>query len=243
MKKPIFLTLFSFFLLSLTSFGQNTEFYSTRLDNAALQLKRYTVDLVDRTAEDLRRSSFNSRNAIEEAFLAHQIDAAAGLFQQMVRDNRRASELRDAAAILTDLARRAPGFGSNNFLWRNVQNAVNDINRELGGNSSSGGGSNNDSVIGRVFWRGTIDDRVHLVVKGGNIETRTISGRSYTDGIFNFTSPLPSRQVSVDVTKTRGRGTVRVIQQPSRLNDFTAIIEIYDPQGGAREYLLEIFWK
>lgn len=241
MKKIILSTLALIFSFSLTSFGQNTEFYSTRLDNAALQLKRYTVDLVDRTSEELRRNSFNSRSAIEEAFLAHQIDAAAGLFQQMVRDNRRASELRDASAILTDLARRAPSFGSNNFLWRNVQSAINDINRELG--TSSGGGNTGGSTIGRVFWRGTVDDRVHLVIRGANIETRTISGQTYFDGVFNFTSPLPARQVSVDVSKTRGRGSVRVIQQPSRFNDFTAIVEIYDREGGAREYQLEIFWR
>jgi len=49
--------------------------------------------------------------------------------------------------------------------------------------------------------------------------------------------------VTVDVNRKKGRGKVRVIQQPSTDNDFTAIVEIYDNGGGAREYQLEIFWK
>jgi len=49
--------------------------------------------------------------------------------------------------------------------------------------------------------------------------------------------------VEVSVNKLSGRGTVRVLQQPSRANDFTAVIEIYDTGGGAQEYRLEIVWR
>jgi hypothetical protein len=239
-KKAHLASLLFVFLLSTVAAAQD-DFFSSRLENQSNQLKRVTVDLVDRTSEELRRGSA-LRALIDEAFLAVQVDASAGLFQDMVRDRRRASELRDAASVLSELVRRAPALGNNGQLWRDAQATVSDISRELG---TAGGGGQGDTrpVIGRVYWRGMVDDKVQLVIRGGKLESRTVSGRSYPDGTFSFTASLPSREVAVGVTRTRGRGSVRVIQQPSPANDFTAIVEIYDDGGGAREYQLDIFWR
>lgn len=103
--------------------------------------------------------------------------------------------------------------------------------------------SQGSDVRGRVFWRGMIDDKVQLRIQADKIETVTISGRAYPDGIYSFTSPLPSESVMVDLIKKAGRGTARVVQQPTEENNFAAIIEIYDNKGGAKEYQLEIFWR
>lgn len=248
MKKTILLTLLSIIVCGVSAFAQDSERYaSSRLDNYANQLKRRTVDLVDRTSERITAGTPASRSDIEEAFLASQMDAGAGLFQQMTRGSRRASELREAAALLTDLARRAPGYGANSNLWRDVQNSVAEINRELGG--SGNGGENNPNppdnrpIIGRAYWRGMVDDKIQLVIRGGKIEHRTISGRGLADGTYSFTSELPNRQVAVAVEKQKGRGSVTVVQQPSRANDFTTVIEIYDNGGGSREYQIEVFWR
>lgn len=251
MKKTILLVLFTILTVGFSVQAQDLERYSSgRLDNLSNQLKRQTVDLVDRTDNDLRRGNTNSRRDIEAAFVARQLDSSAGLFDEMVRERRNAAELRDAASILTDLTRRVPNFGSNNALWRDVQNSISDINRELGrntggGGGNTGGGGNNDDggVSGRAFWRGTVDDVVQLEIRGRNIEVRTISGRAYNNGAFSFTSALPTRNVSVEVEKKRGRGNVEVIQQPSRDNDYTTVIEIRDREGGAKEYQLEISWQ
>lgn len=246
MKKQILLTLLLTMVFAVAAQAQD-DYFSSRLNNYADDLKRNTVDLADRTSNDLRRSSSNSRSAIEEAFLAAQVDASAGLFQQMISDRRRASELRDAAALLTDLVRRAPGYGSNSYAWRNVQKSINDINRELGnsgnGNGNGNGNPDNRPVIGRVYWRGTVDDKIQLVIRGGQIDTRVLSGTPYPEGTYSFTAALPGRNVTVDVNKTKGRGNARVIQQPSKSNDFTTIVEISDSDGGAKEYQLDIFWR
>lgn len=244
MKKFIFLTLFSILAFSFSAFAQDAERYgSSRLTNYANDLKRAAVDLADRTSEKID-NGYASRADIEEAFLAAQLDASAGLFQQMIRGNNRASDLRDAASILSDLARRAPSYGSNNSLWRNVQNSINDINRELGSGGGNGGGNNppGGNILGRAYWRGTVDDRVRLVLQDRYMRVETISGTSYGEGTWSFTSAL-GRNVIVDVNKQKGRGNVRVLQQPSKQNDFTAVIEIYDSGGGAKEYELEIYWR
>lgn len=236
MKKVFFLTLiFTIYILSVQA-------QIRRLDNLANQLKRQAVDLADSTSQDLKRGFSNNRSEIETAFLAQQLDASAGLFQQLVRDNRSASELRDAASILTDLVRRAPNFGTNSNLWQNAQNSVKDINRELGGNNNGDSGDSGNQPTGRAFWRGRVDKEVRLIIKGRNIETQLISGNPNPAGTFSFADPLPTRNVKVEVNKKEGRGKVRVLQQPSRNNDFTAIVQIYDEGGGARDYQLEIFW-
>lgn len=246
MYKLFFSALLSILAFSFSTSAQNPNRYSSsRLDNLAVELKRQTVDLADRASEDLRRGN-NNRTTIESAFLAQQLDASAGLFQLMVRDNRSASELRDAGAILADLARRTP----NSNVWRGAQNAISDINRELGGNyggsgSGSGGGvfDNDGQRNGSVIWRGTVDRETNLVIRGQDIEARVLSGQTYNNGTFNFTSPLPTRRVTVAAVKRSGRGTVRVLQQPNRSNDFTAIVQVFDEGGGARDYEVEISWR
>lgn len=251
MKKTIFLTLFSILAFSFSAFAQVDEanrYGSSRLNNLLDQLKRQTVDLVDRTTEDLRRNQSNTRADIESAFLAQQLDASVGFFQDFSRDGRRASELRDGGTILNDLARRAPSYGTNSNLWRDIQRTIGDVNRELGnsgGNQGGNQGGNNQggSSSGTAYWRGTVDNEVQLVIRDRNLEVRTIAGTPYDNGTSSFTASLPTRNVNVSVIKNGGRGTVRVIQQPNRSNDYTTIIQIIDNGGGAREYQLEINWR
>ena len=250
--KKILLFAFLFCTFSFSAQAQQTPNYrSSRLDELSNNLKRQTVDLADRTSEDLRRGYNNSRADLNAAFLAQQLDASAGFFQQMARDNRPAAELRDAVSILNDLVRRASGYGSNSNLWRNAQNAVSEISRELGGyngggsgdGDNTGGGYNETPVSGRAFWRGTVDNETQLIIRGNNIESRLVSGNATYNESFNFTSPLPERNKTVEVIKKKGRGTVRVLQQPRRDNDYTAVVQIVDGDGGAKEYQLEIFWR
>jgi hypothetical protein len=47
----------------------------------------------------------------------------------------------------------------------------------------------------------------------------------------------------IQVTKTLGRGTAGILQQPSGANNYTAIIEIYDAAGGADWYELDITYS
>lgn len=97
---------------------------------------------------------------------------------------------------------------------------------------------------GKVFWRGTVDDKVHLIIKGTALEQKMISGQEKPAGTYSFTAPLPEQAVAVRVNRIAGRSKkITVIQQPSETNDFTAIVEIYDNSGGAKEYQLEISWR
>jgi len=101
-----------------------------------------------------------------------------------------------------------------------------------------------ESTSGKVFWRGSIDNKVQLTIKGDTIEQTTVEGTEKPDGTFSFTAPLPEQAVTVKVSRKEGRSKkIKVIQQPNADNDFTAIVEIHDDGGGARDYVLEIFWQ
>jgi len=96
---------------------------------------------------------------------------------------------------------------------------------------------------GRVFWSGKVDDVVRLRIQGSRLTVETVSGQSYGEGTSSFTTPLPEAEVAVGVIKKKGRGTAAVVQQPDHSNDFTAVVEIRDLKGGAKEYQLEIYWN
>jgi hypothetical protein len=233
--------------LSVTSLAQ-----SYRLNSLSEQLATQANDLAERSYDDYSNNSFSNRNDIEALYLAQQFSASANVFRRMVRDSRRESELREAATILSELVRRAGGNYSRRSQWQDVQRTLEDIMRELnvggfpggGGGGGGGGGRGDDGgrTTGRLRWRGTVDDDVHLVIRDDRVEVRTIGGSEYHNETFNFTSPLPRRRVNVSVVRLKGRGDVRVLQQPGRDNDFTAVVQIRDPSGGAREYEIEVSW-
>lgn len=224
---------------------------SYRLTSLSEQLESRADDLAERIYADFRDSRFSNSGDVDAVYLSQQFSASARVFHRMVNDRRRESELRSAAAILTDLLSRADRDFSRRNRWSDVRRTVDDIQRELSGGGFPGGGRRDDDgrrgddgrTTGRVRWRGTVDDNVQLVIRGDQVEVRTIGGNQYSDGSFNFTSPLPQRRgINVTVNKIEGRGDVRVLQQPSRDNDYTAVIEIRDTKGGAKAYEIEVVW-
>ena len=256
MKKSILLIVVSVLIFGFTAKAQSSGNSSSQIDELADRLKRYAGELADSSYNDIKNDSTNNRKEIERAFLAQQFDASVGLFQQMLGDNRQTSDLRDAFEILKNTADRVQKNESNESLLGNVKNTVENIENELKNRSDSRSekveikdntentvADPNAPTTGRAFWRGIVDNKVHLLVRGNKIQTRTMEGKNYLDGTFTFTSLLPKKEVTVGVNKMEGRGKVSVFQQPNSQNDFTAIIEVEDPGGGAKEYQLEIFWK
>lgn len=236
-------------LLSLSAPAALAQSY--RLNSLSEQLSTQASDLAERSYSNYSNGGgLSNRTEMETLYLAQQFSASASLFRRMVRDGRRESELRDAASILSDLTRRGGSNYSRRNEWADVQRTLDGILRELntpggfpGGGGGGGGRGNDDGrTTGRVRWSGTVDDNVQLLIRDDRIEVRTIGGSEYNNATYNFTSPLPRRRVNVSAVKLKGRGEVSVIQQPSRDNDFTAVVQVRDSGGGARDYELEVSW-
>ena len=91
-------------------------------------------------------------------------------------------------------------------------------------------------------WRGTVDREVRITMHGGELWTsddRGDDGRSRSRVAGN----LPQRDGIVRVAVRQGRGDVDVVQQPRRRNDYTAILRVRDPNGGAARYAIDAYWQ
>lgn len=223
---------------------------SGRLDSLADRLVSQADELADRHYRDFSGSYRNSRADVETLYLSQQLSASANLFRRMVRDRRSESELRDALAVMADLSRRADRNNQQRSRLNDIQRTLDDISREIGnrGGGGGGGGRGDDGdyggTSGTMRWRGRVDDEVYISIRDQTAEVRTIGGNEYFDATYNFSSPMPRRRgINVQVTKIKGRGDLRIIQQPSRDNNFTTVVQVLDKKGGADTYEFELRWQ
>jgi hypothetical protein len=229
--------------LGQTAFAQ---FGQTNLNGLSSRLASETAAVADTAYNNYRRGVRPARNDIEAVMLAKQFSGAAELFNRMVIDRRQPEELRDAFQLLQSVYTAVDRNNLQRARWNNVQRLMSELNQELVG--GSGNYPNNPwpdqggSQSGRMSWRGTVDDDVRIVIRGGTAEVETIGGSPYYDAATNFTSSLPMRRVNVSVVKRRGRGEVFIEQQPSRENNYTAVIRVRDPRGGASGYEIDVTW-
>ena len=226
---------------AFAQFGQ-----SNRLNDLAARLARDAGEFADATYNSYTGSFRSSRNEVEAVMLSQQFAASAQIFSRMVVDRRRNQDLRDAYAFLEQLARSVERSNLQRNTWNNIQRSMSDLSRELNFDSSSGGGGgqypSDSGRGGRMTWRGRVDDDVRIRIRGGTADVETIGGTPYYDAQPNFFASLPSRRVNVRLTVKKGRGEIFVEQQPSRENDFTAIVRIRDTRGGASDYEFELTW-
>jgi hypothetical protein len=60
---------------------------------------------------------------------------------------------------------------------------------------------------------------------------------------YRFSAPLPAAEVETTLVTIRGRGNVRLLEQPTRRNDYTAVVRIDDSEpGGESDYEFELSW-
>jgi hypothetical protein len=129
----------------------------------------------------------------------------------------------------------------------------NDPNYRDNGSYSNGGvlspnggysdNSRNNGVAGGARWSGQVDDRIRVMFRGNRAWSQRISGQQTYGEQASFASPLPRANVDVSVNKLRGRGDVEIVERPSPSNNYTLVVEIYDKDGGADAYDLEVNWR
>jgi len=221
--------------------------------NGQFGLNNRLIDLADRLsrdASDFADSSYNNftnnprvvRTDIDSVMLAHQFAGASRIFYRMVVDRRRNQDLRDAFDVLQNLARSVERNNVQGTNWYNIQRALADLSRELNFNPGGGDQYPDTGRGGSMKWRGRVDADVRIRVRGGTADVETIDGTPYYDSQPNFTASLPPRRVTVRLQVKRGRGDIFIEQQPSRENDFTAVVRIKDGKGGASDYEFELVW-
>jgi len=218
---------------------------TNRLTDLADRLSRDADSFADATYNSYSNSLRSSRTDVEAVLASQQFAASARIFYRMVVDRRRHQDLRDAYTLLQEAARSVERNNQQRTAWSNVQRTLTDLSRELDNNSSGGGGgggNQGDGRGGRMTWKGRVDDDVRIVIRGGRADVETVGGTPYSDSQPDFGASLPSRRVTVRLNVKRARGQVFIEEQPSRENNFAAVIRIKDPRGGASDYEFELSW-
>src|SRR4029434_3107491 len=85
---------------------------------------------------------------------------------------------------------------------------------------------------GRCEIRVWVDNRAEVRMRGDAIFVRTLEGSKGRDEGSECSQPLPYNSVrGFEIRQTAGRSRVSLAQEPSRMNNYTAMISIDDSQG------------
>lgn len=97
--------------------------------------------------------------------------------------------------------------------------------------------------VGQCDIRIRVDDEVVAALRGDILEVRTIRGNGWRDEGSECNMPLPNRDVqNFQFRGIDGRGSVDLIEAPSRRNGFRAVVRILDTKGGSEGYHYRLSW-
>jgi hypothetical protein len=90
-----------------------------------------------------------------------------------------------------------------------------------------------------------VDGEVEVAVRRDTVFIHTLSGRdAYDDGNSECNAPLPARAVEgFNFMVAERRNDIVLIAEPSRRNNFAAVIRIRDTSGGQGRYRFRLTWQ
>lgn len=114
-----------------------------------------------------------------------------------------------------------------------------------GRNARDGGWYGSEARAGdRVMrWSGNVDRDVRITLRGTSSTYSVASGAQPHGVNANMERALPRRDGYLEVHQRQGRGTVQVVQQPTRYNDFTAIVRVLDAEGSYGFYDFDLIYR
>ena len=95
----------------------------------------------------------------------------------------------------------------------------------------------------RVTWSGRVDEEAVVSCRRRACSASVEHGAPVAEERFKFTRPMPERDVEVRLEHPEGRGEIRLIEQPSRRNDYAARVAIRDELPGSSDYAFTLVWK
>lgn len=97
---------------------------------------------------------------------------------------------------------------------------------------------------GQCDIRLQVDNEVEVSVFRDTVRIRTISGRDAYDDGSECNAPLPDRDLEGFGYEVRDRrNDIQLLAEPSRRNNFAAIVRIRDSSGGQGRYHFRLSWQ
>jgi hypothetical protein len=105
-------------------------------------------------------------------------------------------------------------------------------------------GRYNRARFGSLEFSARVDQTVVLRIHDDDVWAETRRGRPLREASFRFTQALPQMRLQdLQLERLDGRGEIRIIEQPSERNNYTAAVLINDPEGGADQYRFRLRWR
>jgi hypothetical protein len=95
----------------------------------------------------------------------------------------------------------------------------------------------------KLAWSGRVDEEAVISCQDKNCASSSDHGAPVANPHFKFSRPLPHRDVQLTLEDAEGRGEIRLVEQPSERNNYTARVSIHDPQSGSDEYSFTLIWR
>src|SRR5882762_5194639 len=96
---------------------------------------------------------------------------------------------------------------------------------------------------GQCDIRLQVDNEVEVHLRGDGVTIRTLAGQDARDDGSECNAPLPNRDVEGFNFEVReSRNDIRLLAEPSRRNDFAAVVRIRDSSGGFGRYHFRLTW-
>lgn len=92
-------------------------------------------------------------------------------------------------------------------------------------------------------WEGEVNGTAVLILQGDRIDVDSRSADLVSRTSYRFSTPLTGDSGRVTVENRQGGGRVRVIEQPDRNNNFTAVVEIASRSRGSQFMSLDFYWN
>jgi hypothetical protein len=251
-RRRLVLPLLAVLALPLSLSAQETQLFNWtgRVDREVrLTMRARTVATNASRGEDYR-GRFNSINELPRMDGTVRVAVINGRGDVSVIQQPNASNNYQAVIRVVDRSSGADRYqvtafftpsntaGNNGGVW----NRGNDNNNNDDRYNNGQGRGRNQTVV--MHWTGTVDANAEIRWQGNTVRQRSLDGaslrnvRSSVDG--NMNNGRARRSAQAAIAMREGRGQVAIIQQPTRENNYTTIIRINDPQGGAARYTFDV---
>src|SRR5262245_29591357 len=93
-------------------------------------------------------------------------------------------------------------------------------------------------------WSGKVDGIDDIIIKGSQVRIEHVAAKPIQRQDHRFSAPLPFAEVELNLEVIKGRGSVRLMEQPSQRNQYTAVVRVDDQDhSGDDKYEFELYWS
>jgi hypothetical protein len=118
-----------------------------------------------------------------------------------------------------------------------------DRNRDDWDRDGRGDYDRNRRDAGALRWSGLVDGVAEIRIQGARIDALAPRGDALRSVRYDIVgSSMPRRDVRIEMGRAEGRGTIRIVQQPSVWNQYVAVVRIEDVRPGYGTYSFNIRW-